>query len=123
VLGPSGGNVDGTSVDGTTVLVKFTYGGDANLDGKINIDDYVKIDNGIASGLSGWANGDFNYDGKVNIDDYVIIDSNIVNQGPPLAAGSDAGQISWISPARLMWDSSRSGERLRDLLDSPDAIV
>jgi len=59
----------------------YTYGGDANLDGKLNVDDYIKIDSGIASNLTGWVNGDFNYDGKVNIDDYTtVIDANIGNQ-------------------------------------------
>src|SRR4051812_30096991 len=29
----------GEAVDATSVLVKFTYGGDANLDCKINVDD------------------------------------------------------------------------------------
>ena len=71
----------GVTVTPDDLLVMFTYGGDANLDGKINIDDYVRIDNGIAGGLTGWFNGDFNYDGKVNIDDYTtIIDANIASQ-------------------------------------------
>ena len=61
-----------------------TYPGDASLDGKLNIDDYVKIDQGIANGYTGWANGDFNYDGKIDIDDYVILDGNLPNQ---VAAG------------------------------------
>src|SRR5690606_9185485 len=34
----------GISVLPTDVLVMFTYGGDANLDGKVNIDDYGRID-------------------------------------------------------------------------------
>jgi hypothetical protein len=71
----------------------YTYGGDATLDGKLNIDDYVKIDSGIASGLSGWSNGDFNYDGKVNIDDYTtVLDANIANQGAafPTSSGGPA---------------------------------
>ena len=71
----------GQTITGTDTLVMYTYGGDANLDGKINIDDYIKIDTGIAAGLTGWSNGDFNYDGKVNIDDYTtVIDANIGNQ-------------------------------------------
>jgi hypothetical protein len=71
----------GLTVTATDVLVMYTYGGDANLDGKLNIDDYVRIDSGIASHLAGWSNGDFNYDGKVNIDDYTtVIDANIGNQ-------------------------------------------
>jgi hypothetical protein len=77
-----GGVFGGRTVDSTMVLVKFTYGGDANLDGKLNIDDYVLIDQGIAATLAGWSMGDFNYDGKINVDDYTtFLDSNIGNQG------------------------------------------
>ena len=71
----------GQTIVANDTLVMYTYGGDATLDGKINVDDYIKIDNGIAAGLTGWSNGDFNYDGKVNIDDYTtVIDANIGNQ-------------------------------------------
>jgi hypothetical protein len=76
------------------VLVKFTYGGDANLDGKLNILDYVQIDQGIMAQLTGWSNGDCNYDGKINIGDYVIIDSNIRTQGVPFAGAAVASTYS-----------------------------
>jgi hypothetical protein len=62
----------------------YTYAGDANLDGKIDISDYGLIDSAVRIGLSGWFNGDFNYDGKIDILDYGIIDSNVRVQGPPL---------------------------------------
>jgi hypothetical protein len=77
---------DGETLTGSEVLVKYTYGGDANLDGKINIDDYGRIDAhvGQSGSVFGWYNGDFNYDGKINIDDYGIIDSVIGAQGPVL---------------------------------------
>jgi fibronectin-binding autotransporter adhesin len=87
----------GQTITGTDTLVMYTYGGDANLDGKLNIDDYVKIDTGIASNLTGWANGDFNYDGKVNIDDYTTaIDANIGNQSGifPTSSGASGGFAS-----------------------------
>jgi hypothetical protein len=76
----------GQTVSATDTLVMYTYGGDANLDGKINIDDYGLIDSHVGqSGTAfGWHNGDFNYDGKINIDDYGIIDANIGAQGAPL---------------------------------------
>jgi hypothetical protein len=48
--------------------------GDANYDGHVNIDDYVRIDSNY--GRPGWGNGDFNHDGVINIDDYVIIDAH-----------------------------------------------
>jgi hypothetical protein len=89
----------GETITGTDTLVMYTYGGDATLDGKIN------IDNGIANNLTGWSNGDFNYDGKVNIDDYTrFIDAHIGTQarnllrrgvGPlprPGVRGARAGQ-------------------------------
>jgi hypothetical protein len=82
----------GQTVTGTDTLVMYTYGGDANLDGKINVDDYGRIDSNIGLGTAGWYNGDFNYDGKVNVDDYGIIDSNVGIQGAPFfAAGTSNG--------------------------------
>jgi autotransporter-associated beta strand protein len=82
----------GQTVTGTDTLVMYTYGGDANLDGKLNVDDYSRIDSNIGLGTAGWYNGDFNYDGKVNVDDYGILDSNIGIQGPqfPSAPGEAA---------------------------------
>jgi hypothetical protein len=82
----------GQTVSGSDTLVMYTYGGDANLDGKINVDDYGKIDSSAPLGISGWFNGDFNYDGKINVDDYGIIDFNVGIQGAafPTSAGLSA---------------------------------
>ena len=84
VLGPTGGSWDGVSVDGTTVLVKYTYAGDVNLDGAITGDDYFAIDAAFPQNLHGWNNGDLNYDGLITGDDYFLIDSNFPAQGGPL---------------------------------------
>ena len=75
---------DGQSVDANTILIKYTYYGDANLDGLVNGSDYTAIDNGFNAGLHGWNNGDFNYDGVINGDDYTLID-NSFNMISPLA--------------------------------------
>jgi hypothetical protein len=90
----------GVSDSGSAVLVKYTYGGDASLDGKVNVDDYGRIDANVGlPGASGWSNGDFNYDGKINVDDYGIIDFNIAAQGPPLGSGASAvvSQVSQVT--------------------------
>jgi autotransporter-associated beta strand protein len=86
----------GTVVFGHDTLVMYTYGGDANLDGKINIDDYIRIDMGREGNASGWSNGDFDYDGKVNIDDYLIIDSNIGSQGAPFSTASGLDHLTAV---------------------------
>jgi hypothetical protein len=77
---------DGRTVSPSDALIKFTYVGDANLDGKVNIDDYGRIDSNVGQSGSvfGWYNGDFNFDGKINIDDYGLIDGIIGAQGPVL---------------------------------------
>ncbi|MEO6436673.1 MAG: autotransporter-associated beta strand repeat-containing protein [Tepidisphaeraceae bacterium] len=90
----------GQTVLGSDTLVMFTWGGDANLDGKINIDDYGQIDFNVGSSGSvfGWYNGDFNYDGKINIDDYGIIDFNVTAQtGTFPTAGSLGGVIEGVA--------------------------
>ncbi len=84
---------DGQSVTSTDVLIKYTYYGDANLDGVVNGSDYTLIDNGFNNNLSGWYNGDFNYDGVVNGDDYTLIDNAFNTQGPSLA-GSPAEMVA-----------------------------
>jgi hypothetical protein len=87
----------GQTITGTDTLVMYTYGGDATLDGKLNIDDYVRIDNGISASLTGWSNGDFNYDGKVNIDDYTtVIDANIGTQGAPFGVTEGIDSVSAV---------------------------
>ncbi len=67
---------DGQPVSSTDVIVKFTYFGDANLDGQVDGLDYALIDNSVNQAtLGGWQNGDFNYDGNINGDDYSLIDN------------------------------------------------
>jgi hypothetical protein len=68
------------------VLIKYTYFGDTNLDGKVDGSDYSRIDNGLGQ-LTGWSNGDFNYDSIINGSDYTLIDNIFNTQGASLAAG------------------------------------
>src|SRR5205814_6783194 len=71
----------GQTVDATTVLVKYTYVGDADLDGAITSNDYFQIDTGFLANRTGWINGDFDYSGSINSNDYFDIDLNFLNQG------------------------------------------
>jgi hypothetical protein len=80
------GTFDGTNPGAGDVLVKFTYVGDTNLDGKVDGSDYSRIDNGFLTQSTGWYNGDFNYDGVVNGSDYTLIDNAFNTQGASLSA-------------------------------------
>jgi autotransporter-associated beta strand protein len=74
------------SVVPSDVVVKYTYYGDTNLDGRVDGTDYSRIDSGYLTHATGWFNGDFNYDGVINGSDYTLIDNAYNTQGVSLAA-------------------------------------
>ena len=78
----------GQSVDTTSLLLAYTFAGDANLDGSVNALDF----NALAAGFGGstgkvWTQGDFNYDGTVNSLDFGVMAANFgMNMPSPSAA-------------------------------------
>ncbi len=99
---------EGVAVTNSDVLIKYTYFGDANLDGVVNGSDYTLIDNGFNNNLTGWHNGDFNYDGVVNGDDYTLIDNAFNTQGARITSlpsesidASPSSQAAVPEPATL----------------------
>src|SRR5688500_20113982 len=54
----------GVSVAPANILVMYTYAGDMNMDGLVDVADYGYIDNYIQfPGTTGYGNGDPKYDG------------------------------------------------------------
>ena len=92
---------DGQAVSATDVLAKYTYFGDANLDGVVNAADYTRLDAGAVMGLTGWLNGDFNYDGVIDGSDYALAD-NAFNQQTGAITPSLVGGGLVASPAALV---------------------
>ena len=117
LTGSQNGLFSGQTVDATTILVKYTYRGDANLDGGLDVDDYTAIDLGISDARNGWSNGDFNYDGKLNIDDYVIIDSIIRSQGSVFANAVTASTFAVDAVTRPRVDWSKVEKRDEAMID------
>jgi autotransporter-associated beta strand protein len=65
----------GKTVDATSVLVKFTYLGDADLDGDVDVNDLGRLaTNWQTSGV--WVSGDFDYNGTVDVNDLGLLASN-----------------------------------------------
>jgi hypothetical protein len=97
--GPGIGTRAATSVaglvpvqQGADVLVKYSYNGDANGDGKVNADDYFRIDSNFLTPPAAplYDQGDFNFDDTINADDYFLIDSAFLGQGAPLGSTATA---------------------------------
>jgi len=93
------GGIFGSYFDSQTpgtgdVLVKYTYYGDADLNGHVDGTDYSLVDGGFNNHKTGWFNGDFNYDGVVDGSDYSFIDGGFNNQGTPLDAMTAAELVS-----------------------------
>ena len=58
------------------VLVKYTYSGDANLDGQVDIGDLGLLAGAWQQSGTDWFHGDFTYDGAVNIGDLGLLAGN-----------------------------------------------
>lgn len=66
------------------MLVKYTYLGDTDLDGRVTADDLARIDRGRAKGLGTWLWGDANYDGVVDGVDVTLAHAAFRDQGTVL---------------------------------------
>jgi len=85
VLGPGGGTFNGEPVDGTTVLVRYAFYGDANLDGRVNLSDFNRMAANFGGTNKVWSQGDFTYDGRVNLDDFNKLAANFgMSFGPTI---------------------------------------
>jgi hypothetical protein len=108
--------------DGSSVRVKYTWGGDANLDEVVDSRDYARADTGFLTRRKGYENGDFNYDGVIDAADYFQIDAAfIVSGGRPAASEQVAsGEVTMSSmiasdPSK-QWDWRIRREDLEALL-------
>lgn len=88
---------NGVAVDSTSVLVRHTLYGDADLDGAVRLNDLVRLANMYGTtGNATWNAGDFDYDGNVGLNDLVILANNYGSTlpgldlpAPPAAPPSD----------------------------------
>jgi hypothetical protein len=72
----------GETIDSTTVLVRLTRFGDADLSGRVDLADFNRLathfnDPGF------WTDGDFNYDGQVNLIDFNLLAANFNQSAGP----------------------------------------
>ena len=81
----------GIAVSGTSTLARFTYYGDANLDGIVDLTDYAFTDAGFFGAGDNWLLGDYDYSGVVDLTDYAFQDAGFFGQGAPLDPSFSGG--------------------------------
>jgi hypothetical protein len=86
VLSPTGGTFRNQSVDGTAVLIRYTYAGDVNVDGTVDTVDFNVLASHFGESGKSWQDGDANYDGAVDTVDFNLLASNF-SKSLPAAPG------------------------------------
>jgi fibronectin-binding autotransporter adhesin len=99
----------GQTVDTSSILIKYTFAGDSNLDGQVDVTDLGALATSWQTSAP-WTGGDFNYDGFVDVSDLGLLATNWqLGVGSPLGPGSlDAamaavglGNVSVPEPASV----------------------
>lgn len=102
---------DNEEVDSTTVLIAYTWFGDANLDGTVNALDFNALASNFGKSGKVWDQGDFNYDGTVNSSDFDALSANFGQTDPTGAAMSEVSIVP--EPAEMMLLAVGLGARRR----------
>jgi hypothetical protein len=103
------GSFGGQTVDASSLLIKFTYAGDADLDGKVDVADLGRLASAWQT-ANVWTGGDFDYNGTVDVNDLGMLASNwqagVGNPlGPSLAealAGVGLSTVAVPEPAAVL---------------------
>jgi hypothetical protein len=76
----------GEPLDATTILIRFTLAGDANLDGTVDAVDLGNLALHWNSVATHWFDGDFTYDGRIDVADLKLLAINFTSpaDGPSL---------------------------------------
>jgi len=96
----------GQSVNAQTVLMRYTYAGDANLDATVDTVDFNLLAANFSQSGKNWVNGDFNYDATVDTVDFNLLASNF---GQVLPASSVAFGAMVPEPAMTIVSSAIGG--------------
>ena len=88
------GSFNSQAIDGSAILLKYTYYGDANLDGQVDISDLGALATAWQTG-GVWSQGDFDYSGFVDISDLGKLATNWqAGVGNPLGPSFDEALAS-----------------------------
>jgi hypothetical protein len=69
-------SIGGFNVAPADVLLRYTYSGEADLSGTVNLNDFNRLAANFGQASRAWVHGDSNYDGLVNLADFNALAGN-----------------------------------------------
>ena len=66
----------GQTVDSDTLVIRYTWFGDCNLNGDVDLNDFAYVVANFNTYTQKWLYGDVNYDGFVDLTDFTILAAN-----------------------------------------------
>jgi hypothetical protein len=88
----------GQTVDSTSLLLRYVYYGDANVDGSVNTVDFNILASNFGGAGRQWYQADFNFDSTITTIDFNLLASNFALTLP----SDDLGGVI-PEPASLLW--------------------
>jgi len=100
--------------------VSYTLSADANIDGRVDLDDFSQLAAGFGS-AGGWTTGDFDYDGITTLGDFTALASNfglsasVTSSRTPIPEPSMMAIVaaSWAIAKRTRRSNLRTSKRLQ----------
>ena len=91
----------GQTVDGSSILVRYTITGDANLDGTVGFIDLVRLAQNYGGTNNVWSTGDFTYDGyaKLHRTLWAGLQYLLFKNGPAASTLFETGGFGYADPA------------------------
>jgi GH25 family lysozyme M1 (1,4-beta-N-acetylmuramidase) len=92
----------GQAAGSTSVVMRLTVYGDANLDGTTNSSDFNTLLSNYAKTAQRWSKGDFNFDGRIDTIDFNLLASNFGSGVPAPALGAVVPEPATLGSAVLL---------------------
>ena len=93
----TGNQTLGYSDAGSAVTLLPTLRGDADLDGDVDFNDFLVLQNNFGNSGTTFVTGDFNYDGVTNFNDFLALQNSFGQSYAGAAVATSAAQVAAMS--------------------------
>ncbi|MDB5327855.1 MAG: hypothetical protein JWM57_3424, partial [Phycisphaerales bacterium] len=80
-----------------SVTIRVTLPGDANLDGAVDFNDFLVLQNNFSQAGTRFDQGNFNYDGQTDFNDFLVLQNNFGQSITGAAVALTSQQIAAIT--------------------------